>query len=57
MEKTLKNYRIEGHTDQFVNREQLKIYRKKKKEKKIELRRLQSIGYYKCGGVKYRPVT
>ena len=32
MEKHSRNYLIEGHTDQFVEREQLEIYYKKKKK-------------------------
>ena len=43
--KHLRNYHIEDHTDQFVNREQLKIYRKKMRGE--EVRRLQSIDDYK----------
>ena len=34
IKKTLKNYPIVGHTDQFVKRKQLKIYKERKKEKK-----------------------
>ena len=45
--KHSRNYCIESNTDQFVKREQLTIYRKKKKKRGEEVRRLQFIGDYK----------